>query len=121
MCMCLAGIGFKSVFLVSAKPHIYSNGYQIRFDEAPNRDCGIGYIVPEWVPSRPTISDLQVIYGSRSSLPGTMKTHLSEIHPKVLLFLHKIKKLSVRKNSCSSSEDFTSAISISSETNLMST
>ncbi|KAE9449555.1 hypothetical protein C3L33_18541, partial [Rhododendron williamsianum] len=134
VCTCLAGIGFKSVFLVSAKPHIYSNGYQIRFNEAPNHDCGIGYIVPEWVPSKPTFSDLQVIYGSSNSLPATIiilplkpekletvKTHLSEIHPEVLLFLHKIKWLSVRENSCSFSEDFASAISISSETNLMST
>ncbi|XP_058188028.1 uncharacterized protein LOC131304709 [Rhododendron vialii] len=128
------GIGFKSVFLVSGKPHIYSNGYQIMFDEAPNRDCGIGYIVPEWVPTRPTISDLQVIYGLSNTLPATtiilplktekletVKQHLSEIHPEVLLFLYKIKRLSVRENSCFSVEDSVSAISISSETNLIST
>ncbi|KAH7847938.1 hypothetical protein Vadar_031865 [Vaccinium darrowii] len=128
------GIGFKSVFLVSGKPHIYSNGYQIRFDEAPNCDRGIGYIVPEWVPTRPTISDLQVIYGSSKTLPATtiilplkpekletVKKHLSELHPEVLLFLHNIKRLSVREHSFSSSEDSVSAISISSETNLIST
>ncbi|KAE9449554.1 hypothetical protein C3L33_18542, partial [Rhododendron williamsianum] len=134
ICTCLVGIGFKSVFLVSGKPHIYSNGYQIMFDEAPSRDCGIGYIVPEWVPTRPTISDLQVIYGLSNTLPATtiilplktekletVKQHLSEIHPEVLLFLHKIKRLSVRENSCFSVEDSVSAISISSETNLIST
>lgn len=27
------GIGFKSVFLISSQPHIFSNGYQIRFNE----------------------------------------------------------------------------------------
>ncbi|KAH7847217.1 hypothetical protein Vadar_023409 [Vaccinium darrowii] len=135
------GIGFKSVFLVSRQPHIFSNGYQIRFDEAPNRDCGIGYIVPEWVSTRPAISDLQLIYGPSKTLPATtiilplksekletVKKHLSEIHPEVLLFLHKIKRLSIRENRCSeerenrcsSSEDSVSAISISSETNLIS-
>ncbi|KAG5528305.1 hypothetical protein RHGRI_029096 [Rhododendron griersonianum] len=51
----------------------------------------------------------------------TVKKHLSEIHPEVLLFLQKIKRLSVRENRCSSLEDSVSAISISSETNLIST
>ncbi|KAL6955022.1 hypothetical protein U1Q18_041629 [Sarracenia purpurea var. burkii] len=127
------GIGFKSVFLVSAQPHIFSNGYQVRFNEAPNQDCGIGYIVPEWVAARPAISDLEVIYGSRKNLPATtiilplkpekletVKKHLSEIHPEVLLFLRKIKRLSVRETGCSTAPDSVSAISISSETSLVS-
>ncbi|KAL6955020.1 hypothetical protein U1Q18_041627 [Sarracenia purpurea var. burkii] len=127
------GIGFKSVFLVSAQPHIFSNGYQIRFNETPNQDSGIGYIVPEWVATRPAISDLEVIYGSGKNLPATtiilplkpekletVKKHLSEIHPEVLLFLRKIKRLSVRETGCSTAPDSVSAISISSETSLVS-
>ncbi|KAE9449339.1 hypothetical protein C3L33_18749, partial [Rhododendron williamsianum] len=50
----------------------------------------------------------------------TVKKHLSEIHPEVL-FLQNIKRLSVRENRCSSLEDSVSAISIRSETNLIST
>ncbi|CAN6347668.1 unnamed protein product [Urochloa humidicola] len=38
------GIGFKSVFLVSSQPHIFSNGYQIKFNEKPSADCDIGYV-----------------------------------------------------------------------------
>ena len=41
------GIGFKSVFLISSQPHIFSNGYQIKFNEKPCPECNIGYIVPE--------------------------------------------------------------------------
>ncbi|CAL9136813.1 unnamed protein product [Musa textilis] len=63
--------GFKSVFLISSKPHIFSNGYQIRFDEEPSPDCNLGYIVPEWVESNPNLSDIQNIYGSSKSLPST--------------------------------------------------
>uniref|UniRef100_A0A7N2MZP0 Sacsin n=1 Tax=Quercus lobata TaxID=97700 RepID=A0A7N2MZP0_QUELO len=90
------GIGFKSVFLVSALPHVFSNGYQIRFSEIPNLDCAIGYIVPEWVSTKPSYSDIQAIYGSGKALPNTViilplkpekvevvKKQLSEIHPEV--------------------------------------
>ncbi|KAL7255954.1 hypothetical protein ACSBR1_009979 [Camellia fascicularis] len=49
------GIGFNSVFLVTAQPHIFSNGYRIRFDEPPNYGCATGHIVPEWVSTRPAI------------------------------------------------------------------
>ncbi|KAF7129242.1 hypothetical protein RHSIM_Rhsim10G0049500 [Rhododendron simsii] len=49
-----------------------------------------------------------------------MKKLLSEIHPEVL-FLQKIKRLSVLENRCSSLEDSVYAISICSETNLIST
>ncbi|KAJ4799969.1 ATP/DNA binding protein [Rhynchospora pubera] len=104
------GIGFKSVFLVSSQPHIFSNGYQIKFNEEPSSGSGIGYIVPEWVDKIQTLFDLKHIYGSNNTLPttiivlplkdpkiGTVRKELSEIHPEILLFLSKIRKLSVRE------------------------
>ncbi|XP_077251764.1 uncharacterized protein LOC143890988 [Tasmannia lanceolata] len=128
----LAGIGFKSVFLVSAQPYIFSNGYQVRFNEEPNQDCGIGYIVPEWVDRKPTVSEIQSVYGSQKILTKTtiilplrsekveaVKKQLSEVHPELLLFLCKIKQLSVSENSKGSHVSTVSAISISSETNFI--
>ncbi|KAL4644533.1 hypothetical protein ACB092_02G171500 [Castanea dentata] len=128
------GIGFKSVFLVSPLPHVFSNGYQIRFSEITNPDCAIGYIVPKWVSTKPSYSDIQAIYGSGKALPNTtiilplkpekveaVKKQLSEIHPEVLLFLNKIKRLSIQESSgeiCIA--DSISAVSISTETNLVS-
>ncbi len=122
------------MFLVSGLPHIFSNGYQIRFSEIPNPDCAIGYIVPEWVSTKPSFSDIRAIYGSGKPLPNTViilplkpekveavKNQLSEIHPEVLLFLNKIKRLSIRESSSESCiADSISAISISTETNLVS-
>jgi hypothetical protein len=32
------GIEFKSVFLVTSQPYIFSNGYKIRFNEVPPAD-----------------------------------------------------------------------------------
>lgn len=41
------GIGFKSVFMVSDRPHICSGGFSFRFDTA--RHGPFGCVVPEWV------------------------------------------------------------------------
>ncbi|XP_077228632.1 uncharacterized protein LOC143861623 [Tasmannia lanceolata] len=124
------GIGFKSVFLVTAQPYIFSNGYQIRFSEEPISNSSIGYIVPEWVDSKPTFSDIHDIYGTQKTLPTTaiilplrhdkveaVKLELSNVHPELLLFLLKIKRLSVHETNvdhCTSGS--VSEISILSET-----
>ncbi|RCV38302.1 hypothetical protein SETIT_8G131500v2 [Setaria italica] len=122
------GIGFKSVFLVSRNPHIFSNGYQIKFREDPSPECGIGYIVPEWVEENPSISDIAKIYSSFKSLPTTtfilplksdkidaVKKELSNTHPEVLLFLSKIRQISVREVNDDLNATSLSQISISSE------
>ncbi|CAN4085486.1 unnamed protein product [Withania somnifera] len=126
------GIGFKSVFLITARPYIFSNGYQIRFSEEPCKHCNLGYIVPEWVKANPTLSVISQIYGSSATLPATtlvlplkpdkvkpVKQQLSSIHPEVLLFLSKIKKLSVREDNDDPWLNTVSAISISSETDFV--
>ncbi|CAD6256990.1 unnamed protein product [Miscanthus lutarioriparius] len=122
------GIGFKSVFLVSKNPHIFSNGYQIKFSEDPSVDCGIGYIVPEWVEDYPSIADIMNIYGCLKSLPTTtiilplksekidaVKKELSGTHPEVLLFLSKIRQISVREINDDLNATSLSQISISCE------
>ncbi|XP_050150899.1 uncharacterized protein LOC126625839 [Malus sylvestris] len=128
------GIGFKSVFLITARPYIFSNGYQIRFSEEPCVHCNVGYIVPEWVDANPTLSEIKQIYGSGSgsALPTTtlilplkadkveaVKQQLSSMHPEILLFLSKIKRLSVREDNVDPRHNTISAIAISSETNFV--
>ncbi|KAM7480796.1 hypothetical protein LguiB_005379 [Lonicera macranthoides] len=124
------GIGFKSVFLITAQPYIFSNGYQIRFSEGPCVHCNVGYIVPEWVDENPSLSVIKQIYGPGKPLPTTtivlplksdkvqpVKHQLSSIHPEVLLFLSKIKRLSVREDNKDPKLNSVSAISISSDVN----
>ncbi|KAJ6358643.1 hypothetical protein OIU76_000374 [Salix suchowensis] len=126
------GIGFKSVFLISAQPYIFSNGYQIRFNENPCPHCELGYIVPEWVHENPSLSDIKQIYGSDCELPNTtlilplkpdkvkaVKHQLSSIHPEVLLFLSKIKRLSAREHNEDPRLNTVSAIAITKETNFV--
>ncbi|KAE8123813.1 hypothetical protein FH972_018737 [Carpinus fangiana] len=126
------GIGFKSVFLVTAQPYIFSNGYQIRFNEEPCPHCNLGYIVPEWVEENPAISDINQIYGYANTLPTTtivlplkpdkiqaVKEELSSIHPEVLLFLSKIKRFSVKEHNKDAKLNTVSAIAITSETDFV--
>ncbi|XXG72538.1 hypothetical protein AAC387_Pa07g1608 [Persea americana] len=126
------GIGFKSVFLVSTQPYIFSNGYQIRLSKKPDSHCGIGYIVPEWVNGKPTVSEIHRVYGSHKVLPTTVivlplrpekvnavKQQLSGVHPELLLFLSKITKLSIQENSKDpSGVDIVTAVFLSHETDL---
>ncbi|AET01325.1 ATP/DNA-binding protein [Medicago truncatula] len=123
------GIGFKSVFLVTAQPYIFSNGYQIRFSERPCTHCSLGYIVPEWVEEKPSLLDIKQIYGAgKDSLPTTIivlplkldkvepvKQQLSSVNPEVLLFLLKIRHLSVREDNEDPKKNTVTSVSISSE------
>ncbi|PWA91863.1 DNA binding,ATP binding protein [Artemisia annua] len=126
------GIGFKSVFLITSQPYIFSNGYQIRFNEKPCEHCNVGYIVPEWVEDDTVLSAIKGVYGSATNLPTTtlvlplkpekvipVKKQLSSVHPEALLFLSKIKRLSVREQNDDPSLNTVSAISISSEKNFV--
>ncbi|MCL7031359.1 hypothetical protein MKW94_027530 [Papaver nudicaule] len=127
------GIGFKSVFLITAQPYIFSNGYQIKFSEDPCPECNVGYIVPQWVEEHPTLAEIKQIYGAERSLPTTIivlplkpdkvhpvKQQLSSIHPEVLLFLAKIKSLSVREANKDPRLNTLCEVSISSETEFVS-
>ena len=118
------------MFLISSQPHIFSNGYQIKFNEEPCPECNIGYIVPEWV-ENPMLSDIKQVYGSSKTLPTTtiilplkadkvqaVKEQLSKMHPEMLLFLTKIKQLSVREENDDPRLNTVSQISISSETDV---
>ncbi|EFJ04480.1 hypothetical protein SELMODRAFT_432374 [Selaginella moellendorffii] len=100
------GIGFKSVFLVTKQPYIISNGFRIRFDEEPHNEAKLGYIVPEWV-DRPTDAVLQKVC-SKAELPATViilplrqekisevAKQLTQIPAETLLFLSKIRMLSI--------------------------
>lgn len=104
-----AGIGFKSVFLVSSQPHIFSNGYRVKFREEPNKDCSIGYIVPEWVSGEPALSSILDVYGVTKVVPATtivlplkpekvetVRAQLLRLHPELLLFLSKVNRVYVR-------------------------
>ncbi|KAJ4849815.1 hypothetical protein Tsubulata_024017, partial [Turnera subulata] len=123
------GIGFRSVFLVSSCPYVFSNGYKVRFSEKPDQYCGIRYIVPEWVAGKPFASDIRSVYGSENALPTTsiilplkpekveaVRGQLFQLQPELVLFLSKIKRICMRDNEPGSkAPDNVSMVSVSSE------
>jgi sacsin len=87
------GIGFKSVFNVSKKPHVFSNGYRFYFDyDFKPPQC------PQLVKG---LSAGQTVIEGGSSIylplkPGLTKklqTHLKSLDHRVLLFLKKVRKI----------------------------
>jgi hypothetical protein len=85
-------------------------------------------IVPEWVESRPNIAQLEGSYGCKLPntvivLPlcaekvGAVQKELSSIQPEVILFMSKIKKLSVREVHVNATFNKMNGIFVSRETN----
>lgn len=95
------GIGFKSVFLVSDSPHIYSNGYQFKFLRK-DPITTIGYVVPHWLDAVPDIVSTEKEYNTAILLPVNgedykfIKGTLEEFKPEVLLFLRKLLSIEIR-------------------------
>lgn len=95
------GIGFKSTFLVSSEPHIFSGGYSFKFQEKPDSIAGFGYIVPNWVSPPPdfvqSLRDKTCIFlplkvGKRK----IVESQLEMISPETILFLKKLKRLNLQ-------------------------
>ena len=102
------GIGFKSVFRVTANPHIFSNGYHFCL---PKRDeqIGLGYIVPQWIDTLPEgldFSQTLIILPLTKADFGydKIKEMLRDIEPEVILFLSKLKEIRIETDT---GEDWT--------------
>ncbi|CAN8232243.1 unnamed protein product [Cochlearia groenlandica] len=104
------GIGFKSVFRVSDAPEIHSNGFHFKFDISEGQ---IGYILPTVVPphdieslnsmlSGHTLQPKDSRWNTCITLPfrtidperttvNHIKPMFSDLHPSLLLFLHRLQ------------------------------
>ena len=97
------GIGFKSVFTVTDRPEIYSNGYQICFDA---HDGPIGYILPQWIDEQRK-NEEYAQWNTRISLPLKSQSerdkHRSrsliesfhDIQSSLLLFLNRLRSITI--------------------------
>ncbi|KAL9327411.1 hypothetical protein ACSQ67_008056 [Phaseolus vulgaris] len=109
------GIGFKSVFRVTDAPEIHSNGFHVKFDISEGQ---IGFVLPTVIPPcdigilrRMAFTDTELYDDSpwntcillpfRSRLSEGMAlnnilTMFSDLHPSLLLFLHRLKCMKLR-------------------------
>ncbi|XP_056175766.1 protein NO VEIN-like isoform X2 [Syzygium oleosum] len=109
------GIGFKSVFRVTDAPEIHSNGFHVKFDISEGQ---IGFVLPTVIPplDQNVLRKLKsassdqfdtscwktcIVLPFRSDLSeGTGRYNVismfSEIHPALLLFLHRLRCITFR-------------------------
>ncbi|XP_051926916.1 uncharacterized protein wu:fj29h11 isoform X2 [Hippocampus zosterae] len=97
------GIGFKSVFKVTDRPEIHSNGFHLFFDKT----CGpMGYILPHWMdderPLDPQLNDsfLHSSWTTKICLPLRSESHQTrnlfhDVHSSLLLFLHRLRSITI--------------------------
>ncbi|RLA41907.1 MAG: hypothetical protein DRR42_24110 [Gammaproteobacteria bacterium] len=93
------GIGFKSVFIVSESPHIFSNGYQIKFLEN-DPSFILNYIVPYWVDEPPPVvaehrATTSLLLPLKEGKKQLIIDHLQDIQAETILFLRKLEGLTV--------------------------
>lgn len=109
------GIGFKSVFRVTDAPEIHSNGFHVKFDISEGQ---IGFVLPTLVPpcdigllrrmaftgtdsygDNPWNTCIMLPFRSHLSDGAVMNnimTMFSDLHPSLLLFLHRLKCIKLR-------------------------
>ncbi|XP_033112406.1 protein NO VEIN-like isoform X2 [Anneissia japonica] len=100
------GIGFKSVFRVTDRPEIHSNGFHICFDRQAD---SLGYILPTWIGAS-NVEDVTVNgdkdskgWQTRIVLPlkdevcktNKLLNRFDDIQPSLLLFLHRLRSIQV--------------------------
>lgn len=103
------GIGFKSVFAVSACPHVLSGPYAFKFDVQQDR---MGYVTPTWledvhVAALPQLvrdmhqQGFTCIYlplapeACHSGLLADVQRHLDTLDPTTLLFFRRLRKVEI--------------------------
>ncbi|PWA52302.1 histidine kinase-like ATPase, C-terminal domain-containing protein [Artemisia annua] len=110
------GIGFKSVFRVTDAPEIHSNGFHIKFDLTNGQ---IGFVLPTIVPpcdisyftnlvsfdttNQVSTHDYNTCIvlplkskSTETSAEENIKSMFSDLHPSLLLFLHRLQCIKFR-------------------------
>ena len=94
------GVGFKAVFLVSSRPHIYSKTYRFKFDKLywEGKHKKVPWqITPIWLDEVPEeLRDWNVYFYiliDERKYEEKIKSELESLTPTTLLFLHNIDEL----------------------------
>ncbi|XP_056153215.1 uncharacterized protein wu:fj29h11 [Lampris incognitus] len=99
------GIGFKSVFKVTDCPEIHSNGFHLRFDK---NSGPTGYILPHWIDDERPVDTArnglnEYSWTTKICLPLRSDTHQTknlfhDVHPSLLLFLHRLRSITIHSH-----------------------
>ncbi|XP_025076268.1 uncharacterized protein LOC112553340 isoform X4 [Pomacea canaliculata] len=91
------GIGFKSVFRVTNRPEVHSNGFHLCFDI---NSGPMGYILPHWCedlePSSEWMTKIVLpLKETKMCEAGSLAARFNDIHPSLLLFLHRLRYIHI--------------------------
>jgi len=97
------GVGFKSVFLISECPEIYSDGYQFKFDKTiwQGSEHIPWQVIPVWIDNKNfDISEKRTNFILPLKSPNLIEKLREEVKPehldnRVLLFLRNIKEIDI--------------------------
>lgn len=92
------GMGFKTLFMVSPRVYVVSNGYQVYFSKDSDPEVKAKMMVPQWFEVDGL--GMELAEGSTSILmplsPGkkeAVKQAISHLRPETILFLNKLRRI----------------------------
>ena len=104
------GIGFKSVFKITDKPAISSNGYRFHFGRL-DKEGNTEYIIPHWIDDEElknypkefqnnTHTTLYLPFSKEKKIEKIkkLKKDIKQIEPILLLFLKRLTSISIRES-----------------------
>jgi len=105
------GIGFKSVFKITDKPAIYSNGYRFYFNRFDDSGNTTEYIIPHWIdndelkkyPNKFQNNTHTTLYlpfskDKKDASITKLKEDIKNIEPILLLFLKKLTNIKISES-----------------------
>ena len=102
------GLGFKSIFKITDTPEIYSNGFHFNFKALPDdgvEDGELAFVLPYWIsnPDKNYInSNTNIVVPAKKGSSFSMD-NFSEIKPELLLFLRRLKHITLEEKANRSS------------------
>jgi len=105
------GIGFKSVFKITDKPAIFSNGYKFYFNKLDDTGVTTEYIIPHWIDDnelkkyplqfqKNTHTTLYLPFSKekKQEKRDKLKEDIKHIEPILLLFLKKLTNIKINES-----------------------
>ncbi|CAJ1424493.1 unnamed protein product [Effrenium voratum] len=91
------GIGFKASFVLSARPHVFSNPFRFFFDEEAS--CPLPQVTPQVIPAHVETPQPLPQHGTAIYLPlrKAFPDLLDEVDPTLLLFLRQVRAITVER------------------------